>query len=559
MEQRSGSQDGTFELYYRKGWAYLVVRPPLARGRPVYPEQIENRMKILRIPRVSGRRIREVIEEATAEPVALVEWPEGRRLAARVEVEIAEDEMSAWVTLEAPHKGAGTPTVEDIDDELNQCGVIFGIDRQAVQRLAVQQAYGVRTLVAEGDHPIAGTGNRVYYHFNTNRGKPYLEMDFGRINLKELNFIDNREAGDLLAALLPPIEARDGRTVTGRVIAAERDTRPVELNGGANTRLNPERTELYATCDGNVRISARKVIVEPVVKVKNVNYETGNIRFDGSVVVEGSIADGFVIEASGDIQVGKGVGKATLKAGGNILLKTGINGNGAGQIECDGDLFARYVESCSVTCRGHLLVEEAIMHSHLRVWKHCVLNGRRSEFIAGDIIVGGTLWCKKLGNFNEAPTRVAIGVVPKLLLTYRSTRHELDEKQDQLDQTDAKLEQLEKAIHDGNNDQRVLQAREQLRATAGSLQNEINTLRRRVPQLREQLKASRKSLLVVEDTLFKGVVLTFGKLEYRVPDNGVRKTIFHAGEYEIQESGYDYHNRPELDFEYDEAEDAPRV
>lgn len=548
MEPPPESHDGTFDLFYRKGWAYLVVTPPSGRGKPVYPEQIENRMKIMRIPRVTGSRIRALAEEAAGRPVALIEWPDGRRLAARIEVETTENEMQAWVTLNPPLRGAAPPTVEDIEDELNQHGVIHGIDRDAVKRLIARQEYSRRTLVATGNAPIAGTANRVRYHFNTNRGKPYLEMEFGRINLKELNFIDNRHEGDVLAELMPPIEARDGRTVTGRTLIAERDTRPVQLNGGANTRLSPQRTELYATCDGNVRIVGSKVIVEPVVKVRNVNYETGNIRFDGSVVVEGTIADGFVIEASGDIQVGKGVGKATLKAGGNILLKTGINGNGAGEIECDGDLFARYVESCSVTCRGNLLVEEAIMHSHLRVWKHCVLNGRRSEFIGGDIIVGGSLWCKKLGNFNEARTRVAVGVVPNLMITYRSTRQTLEQKQDQLDQAEARLAQLETAIGEGHDDERVLQAREQLRSDAGSLQTEINTLRRRLPHLRERLTASRRSMLVVEDTLFKGVILTFGNLEYRVPDNGVRRTVFRVGEYAIQESGFDYRHRPRLDF-----------
>ena len=35
-----------------------------------------------------------------------------------------------------------------------------------------------------------GKAHRILYHFNLNRGKPCLEMDFDRINLKELNFIE---------------------------------------------------------------------------------------------------------------------------------------------------------------------------------------------------------------------------------------------------------------------------------------------------------------------------------------------------------------------------------
>lgn len=548
MAEHTAPKNGGFDLFFRNGWAYLTVYPATGRGIPVYPEEIENRMKLLRVPRVSTRRIREIIEEAAGLPVALVEWPEGRQLAARITVTISDDQMTAEVTVDPPRKGGVPPTVNDVEDALNQHGVVSGIDRRAIERLIAGRTYSQSVPVATGRAPVAGSANRIRYHFNTNRGKPYLEMEFGRINLKELNFIENCVEGDLLAELLPPIEAVDGRTVTGAVIEAERDSRPVQLNGGANTRLNADRSELHATSDGNVRLSAGKVIVEPVITVKNVNYETGNIRFDGSVVVEGNIADGFVVEAGGDLQVGKGVGKATLRAGGNILLKTGINGNGAGEIECSGDLYARYIESCSVVCRGNVLVEEAIMHSHLRVWQHCVLSGRRSEVIAGDIMVGGSLWCKKLGNFNEVATRVSIGVVPNLMLTYRSACSSLNERQEELDRVEEKLSQADRAVRDGHTDERLLQARLQLREQAETLAAEVNALRRKVPRLREQLHSSRRSILVVEDTLFKGVLLTFGTFEYRVPDNGVRKTIFRSGEYEILESGFDYHNRPKLDF-----------
>jgi len=47
MDRRPGSSNGRFELFYRKGWAYLTVYPPAGAGRPVYPEDIENRMKML--------------------------------------------------------------------------------------------------------------------------------------------------------------------------------------------------------------------------------------------------------------------------------------------------------------------------------------------------------------------------------------------------------------------------------------------------------------------------------------------------------------------------------
>ncbi len=542
--------DGTFSLFYRDGWAYLCVNPPAESGKPVYPEEIENRMRILEVPKVRRRTLEEIIDAGEGVPVPLVEWPAGKHLAASFKVEIAEDEMTAWVTVYPPKKGGEPPTRGEIMRELQTAGVVHGIDEVAVGALLAEGQYRVPVAIAFGTPPTHGASRTIRYHFNTNRGKPYLEMEFGRINLKELNFIEHCREDDLLAELLAPVSPVDGTTVTGRVLPAESDTREVHLNAGANTRLSPDRTQLHAAADGNVRLDERgRVVVEPVVKVRNVNYETGNIYFDGSVIVEGHVADGFVVESGGDIQVGKGVGKARLKSARNILLKTGMNGNTEGELDCGGDLFARYLESCSVVCHGNALIEEAIMHSRLTVWKHCVLNGRRSEIIAGSLIVGGSLWCKKLGNFNEARTRVALGVPPEVLLDYRDAKHTLEAKQDELSAAEDNLEKLRRALREGHDDERVTQTVQQLEAAIPELAAELAKLRHSVPELREKLRASRDSMLVVEDTIFRGAVITFGNLEYHVPEKGARKTTLRPGERGLVESGFDIRNKPVLRFE----------
>ena len=553
MKQKPAAENGKFDLFYRKGWAYLTVSPPEGTGRPVYPEEVENRMKLLGVPRVGAKTIRDLIEKGSGEAVPLVEWPGGRSLAASIIVDIAGDGMSASITVRPPKKGAASPMLSEVLEELEQAGVSFGIDSECIRGLLSRKDYGKPVPVAAGVPPVFGRAHRAVHHFNANRGKPWLEMDFGRINLKELNFIENRKAGDLLAELVPPVVAVDGRKVTGETIPAATDSEIVKLGAGANTRLSPDGTRLYAECDGNVRLADGKILIEPVITVRNVNYETGNIRFDGSVVIEGSVADGFSVEAGGDLQVGNSVGKASLKAGGSILLKTGINGNGGGAIDCGGDLLARYIVSCTVTCRGNVLAEEAIMHSRITAFKHCVLNGRRSEVIASDLVVGGSFWCKKLGNFNEAATKLSIGVEPILLLEYRATAAGINRKQDEWDKVERQLEQLGKLIKDGRADSpaeaRAQQARLQLQASLDGISAEIAALRGKFPALRDRLLPSRRSIAVIEETMFKGVVVTFGNLEYRVPDAGIRRTILKAGENQILESGFNFNEKPELVFD----------
>lgn len=235
MMQKSATTNGKFDLYYRRGWAYLAVYPPTGAGRPVYPEDIENRMKLLGVPQVSPRLVRDLVDAASGEAVALVAWPNGQALAAGITVETAKDGMSAYVTLSPPKKGAAPPVLQDVLDELDHAGVVFGIDREGIQRTLSRQDYGRPIPVAAGREPVFGQAHRIQHHFNVNRGKPYLAMDFGRINLKELNFIDNRKEGELLAELVPPVAAVDGAKVTGETIPAESDSEIVQLQAGQNT------------------------------------------------------------------------------------------------------------------------------------------------------------------------------------------------------------------------------------------------------------------------------------------------------------------------------------
>jgi len=375
-------------------------------------------------------------------------------------------------------------------------------------------------------------------------------MEFDRIDLKELDFIENKLKGDLLATLAPSVRPINGSTVTGISIPAMPAGEGERLMAGQNTFLDNEQNKIFAKEDGNVKISEiGEIIIEPVVTVENVNYETGNIHFDGAVVIKGSIADGFVVEAGGDIQVGKGVGKAILKAGGSILLKAGMNGNGEGSIECEGNLFAKYLESSKVVCHGNLFVEEAIMHSHINVWKNCVLNGRRAEVIGGAAIVGGSLWCKKLGNMYDVPTYLAVATRPPLLLEYRDVQKKLAALEAALDAAETRLSQFEKITEKGyGGDEKIIQAKTQVHEQVNGFTAEIAELHRKLPSLRENLVAKRDCILVVEDSIFRGSTIVFGKQEFRVPDNGLRKTILRPGEREILESGYNHWEKPKIDF-----------
>lgn len=541
--------DGSFDLFYRRGWAYLAVTPPEPGGRPVYHEDVLSRMKILGVPHVAVEQIRQIVQQADGVPVQLIAWPDGERLASTLTVEVSDDGMQARLIMSVPRKGAAAPDVEDIQAALANAGVVHGIQTASIRLLAQQPRYEEAALVAAGTVPVHARSAEIRYHFDPYRGKPYLVMEFDRINLRELNFIENKYQGDVLAELIPPVTPKDGMTVFGRPVPSDTQTKPIELRAGPNTEKSENGLRITATADGNVRLVRGVVMVEPVVTVERVGYETGNIRFEGSVVVEKDIADGFVIEADGDVQVGRGVGRATIRAGGSILLKAGVNGGGAATLSCEGDFFAKYVEGATVTTHGNVLVEEAIMHSHAVAWKHCLLNGRRSEIIASTLIVGGSLWCKKLGSVAEARVHVSVGLDPEVIARFRAARTEKENAESRRDQVEQEFVRVERALAEGRSDERLVTAREQLYTEMRELDRAMPELRQRVHELRDYLRASRGSRLVVEDTIFSGAVALFGTQEYHAPEKGARRTVLRPGPEGIIEEGYNPAERPVLEFD----------
>ncbi|GAB6090086.1 DUF342 domain-containing protein [Spirochaeta dissipatitropha] len=546
MRKQTASESKRFSVYYRKGWIYLEITDSTDKSSEIYPDEIQNRMRLLGMPRIDTQKLGTLISEAKSQAVRIIEWPEGEALCSEIEVIIDKNEMQADLIIHPPQKGAADPSFEDIEAALMNSGVSHGLEIDSIRRACLDRFYNQKFTAARGTQAIFGSGHRIIYHFSTDRGKPYKKMDFGRIDLKELNFIEMVHAGDILAELSPPVQAVDGSTVTGKRIPAETDDEIVMLRAGDFCSVNDEKTHIIAENDGNVLLRDGAVCVEPVITVKNVDYSTGNIHFEGSILIEGYVADGFEVNADGDIQISKGVGRASLRAGRNVVLQSGMNGNGNGSIDCGGDLYAKYLESCEIRANGNLFLEEAILHSNIIVRGHCLLNGRRAEIIGGELIVGGSCWCRKLGNINEQASNVSIGTSPDVVHEYRLLRTRFELQSALLDQQQVKLSQVEKALAEGISNEKLLIAQTQLTEHTSELQQEIQQLHIRLPELKEKLEAQKNCMLVVEDNIFPGVTVCFGRHEYRTPDTGARKTILEFKGDRIIESGFDARNKPRL-------------
>ena len=73
---------------------------------------------------------------------------------------------------------------------------------------------------------------------------------------------------------------------------------------------------IVADLDGQLVENNNKIIVDPTIEIKgDVDLSTGNIDFNGSVLIKGSVQAGFAVRADGDVEI-----RGTI-SGGNVEAK----------------------------------------------------------------------------------------------------------------------------------------------------------------------------------------------------------------------------------------------
>ncbi|MBB6478655.1 DUF342 domain-containing protein [Spirochaeta isovalerica] len=544
METHDHQNDGKFDLFYKDGYAHLVVYPPGEKGLPVYPEEVRSRMKLLGIPRVRIQTLIEIIETGASLPVRLVEWPEGVLLSSQLTITVSDDSMEAEAVISAPKPGGGELSVRDVFHELDKRGICSGIDERMINRVLSERMYGTPFLIATGKQPVSGRESIIEFNFETERHKPFQELQYGRINLKELNFIQNCQVGDILAELKPAVPAENGFDIFGKRYEAETQGEPAQLRCGRNARIEANR--IIAEIKGNVILNKGIVEVEELVTVENIDYETGNIDFDGSVEVKGTIADGFTLKATGDIQIGKAIGRSFVDAGRSVILKAGVNGDKEGKIHCGGNLLSRYIESCSVSSEGDIFVEEVVMNSQLDTPGSLILTGNRAELIGGLAIVGKKILCRKIGNLYDAKTILILGIEPKLIENFQLLKKALENSRERLDKLDEQRIQL-KTVKPADREGavKILKALDQIEADTQKVASDISARAKELQILRERIQPDPKSYILAEDRVYSGTRISFGLQDHPVPDKGISSSVIYRKGRDILEVGYN-RARPEL-------------
>ncbi|WP_167883212.1 DUF342 domain-containing protein [Leptospira adleri] len=504
------NENAFFKIENEDGLAYLSVFPAGKKGKSVDSKEILRRIELFQISEISHTIIKELVLKSDGLPHLIGKWP-GKPESSRIEIEISEDKMKAFILFHPPKYGGKILSSEQIQESIQLRGIVYGILQETIDRISAEPEYGKKIQIAEGTAPIPGKNGDVRILF-IHPATPHLEEDqFGRVDFKNIQIIQSVAKDQKLAEKISPAPGKEGKNVFGEILPYE-PGKEAEWKLGANVRLSLDGTSVHSLISGRPILDRQGTIrVDEVCHLENVDFSTGNVSFPGTIIVEGSIADGFTLETEGSIIVKKSVGKVFLKAGGDIVLSGGFMGRNGGLIESGADIYTRFVEQGRLISKNTIFIEEASMHSELVAGESVVIRGGRGELIGGTCVAGKAVICTKLGAIAETKTSVSVGIRPELLEDLEKLRSEVQKNQDILKKVELSLVKLNE---DSQRRQLTAEEKESLpKLTAIKLKYSgiLNNLLGQEQSMIMGFEPDKDSYVEVEQEIFPGVDIYPGK------------------------------------------------
>jgi len=274
-----------------------------------------------------------------------------------------------------------------------------------------------------------------------------------------------------------------------------------------------------AALDGCVRLEKNKVSVLPIAMVNgDVDLDYGNIDFNGTVHVTGSVKPGFKVKAASDIIVDKDVEDAQLFAGGSIIVKLGVVGKESVKLVAGGEVKARFMQNAKVEARKSVIIEDSIINCDIVSYDSIVVNSPTGKIIGGKLTALNEVKASVIGTQNETSTNISVGrnyAVEKELADKRAEVKIIKDKVDEINNL-LKMQFGDEIFQNPKEYIKILPPLKKKNCLL--LLNDLSNANRDMKKLIEQAKEievrnkpDREPFVVVTNKIHAGVVLNIKK------------------------------------------------
>lgn len=313
-------------------------------------------------------------------------------------------------------------SVDMISQSLRELGICYGINMTTIHNLVFKAYENQRVLIAEGTSAVAGADGWYEYFFQTVSPSIPLEFRDDSIDFQRFHWFQTVKKNQTLAIYHNAGEGIAGSTVTGQPLPAKRGNEKNILTGSGFKLLSDRRTYV-AIEDGRVELKNEQLIVSKLLILDDLRSVQDSITFNGSILINCNVPSRLSIQASHDIIVNGCVESATIKCGGNILIKQGVHASETGCITAGKNIISTFFENAIVNA-GENIQSLSFLHCNLYA------KGFIMTLSSNGGIIGGRAYAEKgfhihnAGNPAGVPTVLCLGINDEL----RENAHLLNEQ-----------------------------------------------------------------------------------------------------------------------------------
>ncbi|SDY39344.1 FapA family protein [Lachnobacterium bovis] len=441
-------------------------------------------------------------------------------------IRVSYNEMEAFMMLPMLEEDDEPYTLEEIYAAIDRAGVKSGLKTDLLEQIVKDQSCGYEHLIAEGEEAVDGIDGYFEYNFNTDLNRrPTIRPD-GSVDYWSIHLVEIVEEGQVVAMYHEPIQGSNGMSVKGKLRKAKRG-RPLPPLKGKGFNRSEDNLVYTSQMDGKIDMKNGRINIVPVYEVYgNADLSTGNIDFNGDVIVHGNVTTGVSIKAQGSVTVDGVVEASSIEANTDIVLRGGVLGKKRGKVMAKGCIYAKFFEYVNVEACG-FIEADSFLDCNVYCEDEIKLNGKKGSIIGGRIeaIKGITANC--LGNDSYKKTAVQVGMGIELLKRVNNAENELQEVQSIVDKLTEGIKQFdelgkEKNIDVKKDERRVALVRAKIAKTA-----DLNVSKEKVEYVHKLLEKAKGADIKITKKVYPGSTVSIDSLVIVVKDeqNGVNFVI----------------------------------
>lgn len=509
------SKNGYFQIVPKDNGTYLKLFPAMNGGEPVQADELKRYLDNCGIKEYKLTEAAKYFDSDKIHEIKISDkpsWP----IMERVEVLFDKTKRVGVARFYPPSSNGKMLEKHEIVDEIKRKGIVHGIVEGTIDQYVSNRVYCTNICVAKATLPIEGKDAVIEYFFNTEvTSKPKINED-GSVDFHRLDNMSKVQEGELLARLTVADRGTPGTDIMGGKISPRRVKAKV-LKKTQYTVVSADGLELFSAVAGHVTLVEDKVFVSDVYEVAaDVDASTGDIDYDGNVLVHGNVRTGYTVKAKGNIVVNGVVEGATLMADGEIVLKRGIQGMNRGILQAKGNIITKFIENSTVKSGGTISTE-AILHSKIEAKNEIIVAGKRGLVTGGELKAGSSISLKVAGSTMGTATVLEVGIDPLVSDRYHEVEKRIDELKKEQNQLEQAFQLLKKKVMQGAKlPADKIAFIKSIPVKLASYEEEMNQLLDEYLTLKEELDEMNKGTIVVQNMIYPGVKLLISNIIHYV-------------------------------------------